>query len=189
LNKFLMKYRFRLANVPKYLIMITLLVLLGGCDNIGFARPVPPENQSSIFKAPTFVPTFVKTDATGPILTETTPQSTDCENQLQWLYDLSIPDGTQVAPGFQLDKQWQVKNNGSCNWGEGYSLRLTAGPEMGATSPQSLIPARSGSEAVIRIQFTAPGEPGRYRSAWQAFSPDGKAFGDDIYIEIVVTTP
>jgi hypothetical protein len=175
-----MKRFSRSSNFSKTLLIITLLV---------FTRPVPPEDQSSLFKVPTFVPTAVIPDGNRGTATENPSQPLECDNQLQFLTDLSIPDGTQVTPGFQLDKQWQVKNTGSCNWGDGYTLRLIAGPEMGAVSPQSLIPARSGSEAVINIQFTAPGEPDRYRSAWQAFSPDGQPFGADIFIEIMVTSP
>ena len=63
------------------------------------------------------------------------------------------------VPSFH--KQWQVKNNGTCNWDETYSIKLTAGDRLGASSPQQLVPARGGSEAVIQIQFTAPAEAGQ----------------------------
>jgi hypothetical protein len=79
-----------------------------------------------------------------------------------------------------------VENNGSCNWDAGYRLKLSGGPDLGAAAEQALFPARSGTQAVIRIVFTAPTEPGAYRSAWQAYSPDGQAFGDLIFIEIQV---
>lgn len=116
-------------------------------------------------------------------------QPENCINGLSFIFpDLTFPDGTQVAPNASLDKQWQVKNSGTCNWEETYTLQLTAGVEMGAVSPQGLVPARSGAEVVIRIQFTAPTEPGRYRSAWQAYDPAGQPFGDPIYIEIVVVS-
>jgi hypothetical protein len=39
---------------------------------------------------------------------------------------------------------------------------------------------------VLRMVFTAPQEAGTYRSAWQAYDPDGGPFGDPFYIEIVV---
>ncbi len=48
------------------------------------------------------------------------------------------------------------------------------------------IPARSGSVAPIRMILKAPVTPGGYRTAWQAFNAAGKAFGDVIYIDIVV---
>jgi hypothetical protein len=100
--------------------------------------------------------------------------------------DLTIPDGTVVVAGSTLDKQWEVENAGSCNWEEGYQIRLISGEAMGAEPEQGLIPARSGSRVTIRIVFTAPDEPGDYRSAWQAFNPEGTAFGDPFYIDISV---
>lgn len=101
--------------------------------------------------------------------------------------DLTIPDGTTVQPGSTLDKRWQVRNNGTCNWQSGYHLRLIGGPDLGAPSEQALLPVRSGQAGVIRIQFTAPAESGSYRSAWQAFNQDDEAFGDPIFIDIIVS--
>jgi hypothetical protein len=60
------------------------------------------------------------------------------------------------------------------------------GNALGAVEEQALYPARAGTQAVIRILFQAPDEPGVYRSAWEAVDPEGNAFGDPIYIEIQV---
>lgn len=178
----------RVTHLLNFLVLTTC-VFLAGCQSIGLTRTVPAEGQSPLFVAPTFQPTSlsVSTESSTPAADET-PQ-TACTNILQWLNDLSIPDGSQVTAGSILEKQWQVKNNGTCNWDETYSIKLTAGDALGASSPQQLVPARGGSEAVVQIQFVAPAEPGRYRSAWQAHDPAGSPFGDPIYIEIVVTAP
>ena len=109
-----------------------------------------------------------------------------CTNYLRFIADATIPDGTVVAPGDELDKRWQVENAGTCNWDARYSLRLITGPDMGASRIQSLFPARSGTTFELRIVYTAPEESGIYRSAWQAFDPQDQAFGDPIFIEIVV---
>jgi hypothetical protein len=66
---------------------------------------------------------------------------------------------------------------------------LIAGSEMGAQPEQALDPARSGARATIRIVFKAPREPGAYRSAWQAFNPQGEPFGDPFFIEVDVEAP
>ena len=171
------------------LFSILALLLLGGCDLIGLTRPIPVEEQSPLFIAPTFTVIDNSSPGTGTNPGTISTPTVSCSDQLQWLYDVSIPDGSQVAPGTILSKQWQVKNNGTCNWDESYTLRLTAGVDMGAASPQLLVPARGGSEAVIQIEFTAPADEGRYRSAWQAYNPSGQPFGDPIFIEIVVTSP
>lgn len=100
--------------------------------------------------------------------------------------DLTYPDGTEVKPGELIDKQWKVKNAGTCNWDEAYTLQLTGGSSMEAATPQSLVPARNGTETVISIQFTAPTEPGPYRSEWKAVGSNGQPFGDLLYMDIIV---
>jgi hypothetical protein len=44
---------------------------------------------------------------------------------------------------------------------------------------------------MVRMLLNAPAEPGTYRSAWQAISPQGDAFGDVIFLQVTVavTTP
>ena len=93
----------------------------------------------------------------------------------------------EVTAGSTIDKRWEVENRGTCNWAEGYSIRLIDGLAMGSPETLALYPARSTTFATIRIVFTAPAEPGNHRSAWQAYNPSDQPFGDPIYIEIVVT--
>ena len=111
-----------------------------------------------------------------------------CTNNLWFLQDLTIPDGTQVDPGEPLDKRWLVQNNGSCNWNDQYQVRLIAGPGMGVPVQQMLYPALSGTDVVIRMVFIAPNEPGNYRSAWQAYDEQGGPFGDPFFIDVVVVS-
>jgi hypothetical protein len=61
-----------------------------------------------------------------------------------------------------------------------------SGAELSASMDQALYPARSGAKATIRILFTAPSESGTYQSAWQAYNPQGQAFGDPVFIQVVV---
>jgi len=110
----------------------------------------------------------------------------DCEDGLWYISDLTIPDGTLVSPGDTIDKRWQVENSGSCNWNEGYRLRRISGEALGVPGELALYPARSGPRAVLQIRFPAPAEPGTYRSAWQAYNPQGEAFGDPVFVEIIV---
>jgi len=143
------------------------------------------EQQAPLYKAPTIVPTL-------PALATPTPQvannqASSCTNMLQYIEpDLTYPDGTEVKPGEAMNKQWKVKNAGTCNWDASYSLKVIGGEAMGAANIQALVPARNGTEAVVSIQFTAPEEPGRYYSQWKAFDPDGNAFGDMLYLDITV---
>lgn len=162
---------------------------LSACGRISaqFDRELP-----NLYRPPTLVV------SASPLAVFETPQPTQaleraeilptpsCSNILTFLEDLTIPDGSFVRPGELLDKRWLVQNNGTCNWDERYRLKWVSGSTMGASEEQALYPARSGSQAVLRIEFTAPQEPGLQRSTWQAFSPKGEAFGDSFYIEVVV---
>lgn len=160
--------------------------VLAGCGAFRPDRPLPLEDQSQVFKAPTMLPTM---PISAPVSTPQAAQIKNCTNDLVFLDDLTLPDGTQVDPGTELEKEWKVKNSGTCNWNEDYSVRFVSGSELGAVSPQTLVPARNGAEAVIRITITAPAEPGRYSSTWRAYGGDGQPFGEWFSVEIVVTSP
>jgi hypothetical protein len=166
---------FRVISI--HLMLFSLV--LSACKASG-APPTPYRPPTAAIPPSPTLPPPATPEAPRP--TPTPP----CTDNLSFREDLTIPDGTQVSPGQALDKRWQVENSGTCNWDESYRLKLIAGPEMGAVAEQTLYPARSGTELVIRIVFTAPNEPGTYRSAWQAYNPRGEAFGDPVFIEVVV---
>lgn len=164
-------------------------ILLIGCN--GQATPtlyVPPT-----LDYPSFLPTTIPSSSDEASFTDTPPPkqtpSPDCTPGLTFLEDITIPDGSLVTPKESLDKRWRISNSGTCNWDALYGIQLIAGEKMGAIPEQALFPARSGTQAEVRILFTAPKEPGTYRSAWQAHDPQGNLFGDPIFIEIVVAKP
>ncbi len=49
-----------------------------------------------------------------------------------------------MAPGQTIDKRWQVRNSGSCNWDQRYSLRLISGDAMGSDGSVPLYPGAGG---------------------------------------------
>jgi hypothetical protein len=110
----------------------------------------------------------------------------NCTNDLKFLSDITIPDYSIVAPGSRLDKQWLVENNGDCNWDVRYRLRLVSGNLLDAQSEQALYPARAGTQANLRIFFSAPQQDGDYVSEWQAYDPNGVQFGESFVIKITV---
>jgi len=177
------------VQVKRVMIGSILALLLVGCDSLPPTRDLPLDIQSQPFKAPTMIPT-----PTNPIIidqqaTQQSAQAANCTNDLLFLDDLTIPDGTQIEPGAIVEKEWKVKNSGTCNWDETYSVRMVSGESLGATSPQTLVPARNGAEAVISITITAPSEPGKYSGTWRAFDSAGQPFGEWFSVEIAVTSP
>ena len=118
-----------------------------------------------------------------------TVDQTECVNNLHFVDDVTVPDNSFVTFGSNVDKQWLVENNGSCNWNSNYRLKHLGGAALGAPEEVMLYPARAGTQATIQIIFTAPFTDGVYESAWQAHDPQGNAFGDPIYIRITVAAP
>jgi hypothetical protein len=166
--------------------------LLAACDYLPPSRSLPTDQQSELFKVPPREGDTAATSSAQPTALNSTPEPTqipNCTDSLEYIADISIPDGTQLNPGTVFEKEWQVKNNGTCNWNNGYTLRLVSGDTIGADTTQAIVPARNGTETVLRIEFIAPEEPGKYTGTWRAYSPDGEAFGQWLTIEIGVTSP
>jgi len=182
-----MKSQNRFKPHPGLIALLLAILMLPACT------PVPPPTPFIPPKAAT--PTQPLVLGASPVILTSTPlpepaasptATPPCTDGLAHIDDITIPDGAIVSPGASLDKKWLVQNNGSCNWDSRYRLKFVGGLEMGAAIEQALYPARSGSQATIRISFTAPTEPGTYTTAWQATNPDGTPFGDAIFMEIIV---
>ena len=179
------RQRFKLR--PYLLAFLLIFLLFPAC------APTPTPTPFIAPKAPS--PTQVFIEGNTPVIPTITPEpiptssptpTPPCTDSLAFVQDLTIPDNTVVAPGESVDKQWLVQNNGSCNWDSRYRLRFVGGSEMSAATEQALFPARAGTQATIRITFTAPSEPGIYNTAWQAIDPFGEPFGDPVFMEITV---
>lgn len=171
------------------IVCTALVVFLQGCTFPGVQRPAPESSLTTPFVPPSAVPQSTATSAANQAAPARPTPTVPCQDGLAYVADLTIPDGSVIAPGASIDKRWEVKNTGSCNWEAGYTLRLIAGDALSAAEEQALIPARADTNAVIRILFQAPLDPGAYRSAWQAHNPAGDPFGDPIYMEITVEQP
>ena len=176
-------------------LQITWIILTIGLASCSGMKNIIPglAGQPDAFLPPTepveSAPLLPPTPTPEPTSEAVSAPTPECSNVLTFLEDLTIPDGTVTHPGETLDKRWLVQNNGSCNWNEQYRLKLISGPELGVPEEQALYPARSGTQAIIRILFTTPELTGLQRSAWQAFSPQGEAFGDPFYIEVQIEPP
>ncbi len=125
------------------------------------------------------------TDAGFPAATQ--PAFGSCSDNLTFMGDLTYPDRTPVLTGQPLEKRWKVRNSGLCDWGPEYRFRWVGGAVLSSQQEFALFPAVAGSEAVITVLLTAPLAPGEYISSWRAFSPLGAAFGDTLYIDVVVS--
>jgi len=173
------------------------LYLLAVPLTLFFASACAPQATSTPFRPPTQpAPTQILSTTTPiPAIYTAIPTSTvtatatavPCANNLKFIQDITIPDGTSISVGATIDKQWLVSNNGTCNWDSTYHLKWIGGDPLGAAQEQILFPARAGTQTTLHITFTAPTTGGTYESAWQAYGPNGIAFGDPVFIKIVVS--
>jgi len=122
------------------------------------------------------------TPASAPSRTPEPP----CTNDLEFVGDLTVPDGAQFLPGQALVKKWSVRNSGTCDWGPDYRLVLVSGNALGARSEIALYPARGGTPAILEILMASPVEPGQYTGRWQARDLQGNLFGAVIFVKIEV---
>ena len=173
------------ARFNSVLILSAILILLQACAPQPTPTPFrPPAQPVSVEDLPTVTP--VPTNTIVPTYTVTPTVTGPCMNNLTFVDDITIEDYTTVSIGSILDKQWLVANSGTCNWDSTYRLKWISGETFGAAGEQALYPARAGTQAELRIIFNAPAAEGTYESAWQAFGPDGIAFGDPVFVKIVV---
>ncbi len=176
----------RITLRPSLLVILFTFAFTQACAPQITPTPFRPPTQpgpTSVLPTTTSVPQLF---TAVPTVTITATIPGPCTNNLSFLDDITIDDGTSVTPGSSIDKQWLVQNSGSCNWDATYRLRWIGGDPLGANTEQLLYPARAGAQAILRISFTAPATEGPYESAWQAVGSDGNVFGDLIFIKIVV---
>ncbi|MCI0399087.1 MAG: hypothetical protein L0332_19080 [Chloroflexi bacterium] len=119
-----------------------------------------------------------------------------CTDAGTFVADLSVPDDTVVAPGQVFTKTWQLRNDGGCTWGPGYSLVFIGGEPMGGLETQPLAGVTAPGEILeLSVTLVAPLEPGSYRSEWKLGNARGILFGlgpegnEPFWVQIVVSNP
>jgi hypothetical protein len=187
-------FMWMILKLPRLFLLSFICVFLWtACSPASTPTPFRPPTVES----PLIEPTFIIQPTKPVVVIQSTPLPTivptvnphECADNLHFLSDVTIPDNSFITYGSSIDKQWLVENNGTCNWNASYRLKHLGGAELGAPEEVMLYPARAGTQATIQIIFTAPFEDGVYESAWQAYDPNGKAFGDPIYIRVTVAAP
>ena len=98
--------------------------------------------------------------------------------------DVTIPDGTYVAPGQPLTKSWALRNCGSASWSGATATRVS-----GTLGPASIpVPAlAAGATGVLSASFTASTSPGHYRSIYRMTSSTGVAAAGTFWVDVNVS--
>jgi hypothetical protein len=128
--------------------------------------------------------------ATIPLTGTVTVTGTD---KLEFVRDVTVPDGTQFTPGEAFVKTWQLKNTGTSTWTPQYALVYSSGEQMGAPASIPLSGETSpGGTLDVTANLTAPQAAGSYFGFWMLRGPSGKLFGvgpngdQPFYVQIIV---
>jgi hypothetical protein len=96
----------------------------------------------------------------------------------QFVADVTVPDGTNFAPGAAFKKTWRLKNIGTCTWTTSYSLVFDSGERMGGPTPVNLpVTVAPGQTVDLTVDMTAPSAAGVYIGYWKFKNASGGLFG------------
>ncbi|CAA6668002.1 unnamed protein product [Spirodela intermedia] len=108
----------------------------------------------------------------------------------RFIQDVTVIDGTPMAPLTPFTKIWRMRNNGTVEWPAGTQLMWIGGDRFSDRVSVLLEISQNGlpvsSEIDIAIDFRAPLRPGRYISYWRMASPFGQKFGQRVWVLIQV---
>ncbi len=143
---------------------------------------------------PTFLTTPIALNGTGtpaagiPITggsTSTASTASGC-NDAAFVRDVTIPDGTVVAPGQSFTKTWEFTNTGTCNWTNKYSLVFISGDNMSGSNTRIGQTVAVNRRGQMSVRLSAPTATGTYTGFWQLADQSGNRFGTTVFVQIVV---
>ena len=104
-------------------------------------------------------------------------QAAICDH-IQFVSDITAPDGATFAPSTAFTKTWRLKNIGTCTWTTAYHLVWVGGDAIGAPG-SLLLPANvaPGQTLDISVKLTTPGTAGNYKGLWKLSNASGTQFG------------
>ncbi len=145
------------------------------------SAPTTPGAGTAPTTAPTRAPTAQAQATPAP--------GAACRNNSTFVSDVTVPDGSQFAPGQQFTKTWRIRNSGTCAWTDSYQLVFVRGTNM-APNPVPLPAAAAGATVDVQMPMTAPATPASAIGFYRMRAPNGTEFGQTVWASIrVATTP
>ncbi|MBI3161998.1 MAG: hypothetical protein HYZ23_05795 [Chloroflexi bacterium] len=122
-------------------------------------------------------PAAATTTATNPPLVASPVPTSRCD-AIQFLGDVTYPDGSPVMRGSSFVKTWKIKNTGECAWTTSYALVFSSGDSMNGPSAVNLERKVNPGETIeVSAKLTAPNKDGHYRGYWKLRNGNGMLFG------------
>jgi hypothetical protein len=134
-----------------------------------------PTETSTLVSTQTTIPTI---DRTRGSLGSPTPETACNAAVAGHPLDITIPDGTVMAPGQSFSKTWRLENVGSCKWTRLYTVTFFSGNSLNAFQTHNLLAeVEPGQEIDITVDMEAPQKAGVYQSNWMLMDTEGELFG------------
>lgn len=153
----------------------------------GIAATRTPDPGQAVI--PTITPQPLNTVSAIPSLT---PTPNDC-NRAKWEMDITIPDGSVLAPNTNFTKTWRITNTGTCTWNTNYAVVYSKGDHMGEPAASPLAGSVApGATVDVSVNMKSPAADGEYATDFLLRSDTGIIFGTGasmmapIYVSIEV---
>ncbi len=151
-----------------------------------------PVSTPTPFESPTATgfPQYVFTpqDTVVPVSpSPVTVQTISSCNNSSFVSDVSIPDGTILAPGQSFVKTWAFQNTGTCTWTTNYQLVYTSGEKMGGATVKLVGTVSPTQQDQVSVSLVAPVAEGTYTGFWRLADDQGNQFGVSVFVKIVVS--
>lgn len=180
-------------------VFLIVFFLLSGCKGKGEATQDPQAvftaaaetanakmtEMAAATPIPTQTPTLTATATLSPTTTTAPPTMTlapaaagTVNERVEFVSDVTVPDGTVFAPNQTFTKTWRLRNVGSTTWTSAYSLIFFSGEKM--NSPTAVpLPGDVPPNGTVDISVTlvSPATPGQYIGYYMLRNPQGKSFG------------
>jgi hypothetical protein len=138
-----------------------------------------PAPQESPILSPTFT---LSPNPTRPLIGNIPV----CYDSL-FLVDVTIPDGTIMAPEEEFVKTWKFKNTGTCGWTTSFGIGFSHGNLMSGNDTALHNSVDTGDSVDIAVDMTAPKATGWYGGWWRLKNDSGLYFGDFVFVSILVS--
>ncbi|MBN1450041.1 MAG: hypothetical protein JW963_03425 [Anaerolineales bacterium] len=142
-----------------------------------------PTSTLTLWASPTSIPS-----ATPILQSASVSYSTanGCYNSA-YVSDVTIPDGTILAPGEAFTKTWKFQNSGTCDWDADFVLTFETGTDMDGEETVIDETVTAGETTSLSVALVAPETAGSYTGYWRLSTASGDAFGQSVFVLIVVS--
>ncbi len=151
------------------------------------ATPTPFSTGTSTPTLPAPITPAAPTASPSSSPTSTQGRTAPCTDRAVFIADITIPDGTSMAPNQTFNKVWRVRNTGTCTWGAGYQLVFVSGEAMTPMTVIAVPPTSPGTNVDLSVGMAAPAAAGQHSGQWRLRNASGGFL--PIVLSVVINVP